>query len=209
MSLFIEQINICKKGNIDNVLLLINQGCDKNNILTYMCQFGHFEVVKYLVEKCGANARAENDCTVRLACGNGYLEVVKYLVEKCGANARVCNDCAVKWACESGHLEVVKYLVEKCGADVRAEDNWAVRWASWNGHLEVVKYLVEKCGAILLEINPKYERYLVVYKKGEKKRKCIMAKKIYFWWVQACYNPNSLCGQRSMYKGYREYLSIC
>ena len=53
--------------------------------------------------------------------------------------------------------------------------------------------------------NPIYEKYLSVYDKGERRRKCIMSKRIYFWWVQACYNPNTLTGQRSTYK---EYLNI-
>ena len=103
---------------------------------------------------------------------------------------------------------MVKYLVEKCGADARANSDFAIRHTCQNGHFEVVKYLVEKCRAILPQVNPKYERYIYVCEKGEKKRKCIMAKKIYFWWVQTCYNPNFLCGQRSMYKGYKEYLNI-
>ena len=169
--------------------------------------YGHLEVVKYLVEKCGADARANNNEAIRRASVYGHFEVVKYLVEKCGSNARSKNDLAVQWASARGYLEVVKYLVEKCGADVRANNDWAVQASSANNYFEVVKYL-EKCGAVLPEVSPKYERYLFVYKKGEKKRRYIMAKRIYFWWVQACYNPNTLCGQRSMYKGYKEYLNI-
>ena len=172
-------MDICKNGTIEKILSLIDHGDDKHIILHRVCKFGHLEAVKYLVEICGVNARDD-------------------------------NDYAVRWASWYGHLEVVKYLVEKCGANARADNDWAVRRASWYGHLEVVKYLIEKCGAVLPEedVNPKYERYLSVYMKGEKRRKCIMAKKIYFWWVQICYNPDTLCGQRSMYKGYREYLSM-
>ena len=122
---------------------------------------------------------------------------------------RAEHDEVVSWACEVGHLKVVKYLIEKCGADARVRNDYVVQWASTRDHLEVVKYLVEKCGAILHLANPKYERYLIVCEKGEKKRQCAMAKQIYFWWVQACYNPNTLCGHRSMYKGYKEYINIC
>ena len=262
-----EQIDICTKGNFEDILSLVNDGCDKNTILCHICYYGHIEVVKYLIEKwgpnvrasavlwtcgagrlevvkylvekcgvniscqnnlairlasqnghiqvvkylvenCGVNVRSENDQTVWWASLHGHLEVVKYLVEKCEANARAENDYAVRWASANGHLEVVKYLVEKCEANARAENDWAVRWASTYCRFEVVKYLIEKCGAVLPEVNPKYERYLIVHEKGEKRRRCVMAKRIYFWWVQACYNPNFLCGQRSMYKGYREYLSM-
>ena len=237
MPLSNKQINICEKGNLEDILSLINQGCDGNRIFQYTCYYGHIKVVEYLVEKCGVNARASDDYAVQTASVGGYFEVIKYLVEKCGANARanddfairhgydhlevvkyLIEDCganaranddyAVRMASSGGYLEVVKYLVEKCGANARAKNDYAVQCASRYDCFEVVKYLVEKCGAILSVPNPKYERYLSVCEKGEKKRKCIMAKKIYFWWVQTCYNPDTLCGQRSMYKGYREYLNI-
>ena len=239
MSLTSIEIIICKKGNLEDILSLMNDGCDKNKILCQVCHYGHVEVVKYLVEKCEVNAREYNDCAVKWACEAGHLEVVKYLVEKCGANARaennwsgryasarghlevvkylvekcgadvrIYNDYAVQWACRAGRLEVVKYLIEKCGANARAKDDYAVHWASEYNYFEVIKYLIEKCGCILSRPNTTYQRYLSVYEKGEARRRCIMAKKIYFWWVQACYNPNSICGHRSMYKGYREYLNI-
>ena len=114
------------------------------------------------------------------------------------------NDYAVRWASGGGHLEVVKYLVEKCGANARAENDEAVRESFAWGHLEVVKYLIEECGAVLPESNPNYERYLSVCEKGKTRQ----YKRIYFWWVRACYNPNTLTGQRSMYKAYKEYLRI-
>ena len=136
-----EHVGVCKKGNFKNIVSLVDNGCDKNQIMCELCYYGHFEIVKYLVEKCGADVRSRNDL--------------------------------------------------------------AVRWASRHGHLEIVKYLIEKCGAILHLANPKYDRYLIVCEKGGKR--CLMAKRIYFWWVRACYNPNTLTGQRSTYK---EYLNI-
>ena len=138
-----NEINICKKGNLEDILSLINQGCDSECILQYTSKYGHLEMVKYLVEECGVNARAD-------------------------------NDFAVRWASENGHLEVVKYLVEKCGAPVN--NDYAVRWASAGDHFEVVKYLIEHYGSILPQPNP---NYLIVCEKGEKKRRCIMVKRIY------------------------------
>ena len=111
-------------------------------------------------------------------------------------------------ASSEGHLEVVKYLVEKCGADVRANNDWAFRRASENGHLDIVKYLVEKCGAVLLIPNPKYERYLIICERGEEKRRERAIKKIYFWWVQVCYDVKRSCGNRMMKRNYEEYCKI-
>ena len=183
--------------------------CNKENFTNFFNRSdrSHLDIIKYLIEDYGVDARANNDEAVRYACRYGHLEIVKYLVEKCGADVRAYSNCAIHWSCEFGHFDVVTYLVEDCGVDVRCENDYAIGCASENGHLEVVKYLTE-CGAVLLEVNPKYERYLVVYEKGEKNRRYSMAKRIYFWWVQMCYNPTTLTGQRSMYKGYKEYLNI-
>ena len=239
MNLSTVQYIICKKGNLEDIISLVNQGYNKTIILHELCYYDHLEAIRYLVEKCKVDVRANHDYAVRLASADGHLEVVKYLVEKCGADARANHDYAVRLTSVGGHLEVIKYLVEKFGADVTAEDNYAVRltsayrkfkvvkylvekcgadararndeavkWASAGGHLEVVKYLIEQCGAILPTPNPRYDRYISVCETGERRRIYTASKRIYFWWVQACYNPSTLTGQRSMYKGYREYLNI-
>ena len=80
-------------------------------------------------------------------------------------------------------------------------------WASGNGHLEVVKYLI-KHGAVLSTPNPKYEKYLLVCEKGEEKRRERASKKIYFWWVQVCYDVKRPCGNRMMRRNYEEYNKI-
>ena len=136
---------ILKEGKITEIIPLLNQTYNKNVILSFVCEFGHLEVVKYLVEECGVDVRVNDDHAIKCASADGRLNIVKYLVEKCGVNARAQNDFAVSEASKYGHLEVVKYLIEKCGANSR--DAWAVMNASRYGHLEVVKYLVEKCGA--------------------------------------------------------------
>lgn len=177
---------------------------NKNSLLERVSQNGHLELVKYLVEKCGANVRSGDDSAVRCASYTGHLEIVKYLVEKCGADVRSGGDSAVRWASVYGHLELVKYLVEKCGADFRSENDWAVQFASTNGHLEVVKYLINH-GAVLLYPNPRYNKYLLICERSEEKRRERASKRIYFWWVQVCYDVKRPCGNRMMKRNYEEY----
>ena len=195
--------NLYEKGNLEKFIT------DDNGylVLWWASENGHLEVVKYLVEKCGADVRVDNDYAVRGASQNGRLEMVKYLVEKCGADVKTCNNYAVQFASANGHLEVVKYLVEKCGTDVRSSNHWAVRLASEYGHLEVVKYLINR-GAVLSTPNPKYEKYLLVCTKGGEKRREKASKKIYFWWVQICYDVKRPCGNRMMRRNYEEYHKI-
>ena len=77
--------DLCKNGNLEEILKVITDQ-SKDQILRFVCEYGHLEVVKYLVEKCGADVRSDNDLAVKMASGNGHLELVKYLVEKCGAD---------------------------------------------------------------------------------------------------------------------------
>ena len=137
------------------------------------------------------------------ACKSGHLEVVKHLVSQ-GADVRA-NIWAVRYASNNGHLEVVMYLVSQ-GADVRADDDYAVQVASMNGHLEVIKYLVSQ-GAPTTNITEIALKYLSLCKRMEEKKRIKAQKKIYFWWIQICYDleHKSGCGQRMAEHNLAEY----
>ena len=54
--------------------------------------YGHLEVVKYLLEKGGAEVNVKDNfgmTALHYAAENGHLEVVKYLLEKGGAEVNV------------------------------------------------------------------------------------------------------------------------
>ena len=160
----------------------------------------HYKIIKYLIEKYGCNY----NCLLKSACFGGNLELIKYLLENYGEK-RVSIPYTCQQATVCGWYKIVKYLVEKYGCSSHI---YATRIAIDNGHYEVVKYLVEKCKINLFHINT-YSHYLKYVSLCDRMQRKKASTRIYFWWVRACYNPNSLCGQRSMYKGYREYLSIC
>jgi len=69
---------------------------------------GHLEVVKYLVERCGARV---NDALM-YAAESADLEIVKYLVLERGANVDVERGMPLELAVLSESLEVVQFLVE-------------------------------------------------------------------------------------------------
>ena len=108
--------------------------------LIYSSAKGHFDTVKFLVEK-GVNIHTHDDDALRLASEAGHLEIVKYLVEK-GANVNAQNGDVICGAAYEGHLEIVKFLVEK-GADIHVDRDWVLRRASENGHSEVVKFITD------------------------------------------------------------------
>jgi hypothetical protein len=98
---------------------------------------------------------------------------------------------------------VVKYLVS-LGADIRSEDDYAVRWASKYGHLEMVRYLVSQ-GADIYKITPDHQTYILFCQKMEEKKRLRAQKKIYFWWIEICYDPKTKVGQRMQEKSWLEF----
>ena len=107
---------------------------------------------------------------------------------------------------KNGHLEIVKYLVS-LGADIRSYNDYAVRWASRYGHLEVVKYLVS-LEADIRSLTPKHQKYILFCQKMEEKKKERAQKKIYFWWIQICYDPETKVGKRMLERSWTEFDKI-
>ena len=155
--------DLAEKGDLAKIKQLVEQqGVDVNAMKTTKLDFsegtitlrqtalytasnfGHLDVVKYLISK-GADVNMESNggTALNIASYKGYLEIVKYLVEK-GADVNMESNGGTALIGAS-NLEVVKYLISK-GADVNAKNNYgwtALMWASREGHLEVVKVLVE------------------------------------------------------------------
>jgi ankyrin repeat protein len=149
-----------EKGYIDLVRLFIEKGINYNDAtaLVWSAYNGHFEVVKFLLEKHTGNdfdndqIEPKNNIKISRINGinfaltrsaeSGHLEIIRLLLEK-GANIHEDNDLALAWGAQKGHLEVVRLLLEK-GANIHANNDGALRYSAENGHLEVVRLLLEK-----------------------------------------------------------------
>ena len=96
--------------------------------------FGHFEVVKFLVEH---NADIESKDSygasfLGLACRRGDLDMVKFLVEhNADIEHRGWSDDAtpLNLGCRNSHLEVVKFLI-KHNADIERSSQKILHSAS-------------------------------------------------------------------------------
>ena len=166
-------------------------------LLYEACEKGDFCAVKELKD---LNIRADSDFAIRTAAHNGHLEIVIYLVEK-GADFRILDDYAVCVAAVNGHLEVVKYLISK-GANIRAKHDFSIRYCK---HFEVLKYIMElflKEGIDISKFkNERYLRYLSFCDRIKERAQ----KKIYFWWIQICYDPETKVGKRMLEKSWLEF----
>ena len=173
------------------------------NELRTACTQNRLEDVKSLVER-GANPHAFGYIHFISSVASGHLKIVEYLYS-IGANIRVNNDMALKHAIVNGHLEIVKYLLS-LGADT---ENMGTGWILYiaSTRFEIVKYLISKGVSIELVKDERCKRYLSFCERMEEKKRVLAQKKIYFWWIQICYDPNhhSGCGKRMLEKSWLEF----
>ena len=170
--------------------------------LRWAVKNNHINIVQFLI-KNGADVHANcNEC-IQTACENRNFDIIKCLVEH-GANVHINYNSPIKIATRAGSLKIVKYLVEH---GVCVHDN-TVLIACRTRQFEIVKYLVQQ-GASRIGLHKNTVKYLSFCEKMDPLKKYRASKKIYFWWIQVCYNPNILTGQRSMYKNYNEYVTLC
>jgi len=115
--------------------------CHDNAILKAACVCGFLDVVKFLVEKCGANVQCSNSSPLRQASASGYVDIVRYLVS-CGADPSANNDEAFIDACMRGNLEVIEYLASQPSVNVIGQDHRGLCAAAEHDYLLIVIYLL-------------------------------------------------------------------
>ena len=132
-ALYNAMYNAAEMGDLERVMLLADQGADKNQIsgshgATALCRAAakrHFDVARYLVEQGADMEKADRngDTPLIYASYNGHVDVVRYLLDH-GADRDKANefDCTpIHAAAEGGHLETAKLLMVY-GADLNAQD---------------------------------------------------------------------------------------
>ena len=111
-------------------------------------EFGHLDIVKYLIEECHCDLEAKDryrNTPLHQAVRFGHLNIVKYLIEDCHCDPKEKNNngwTPLFTASQEGHLEVVKYLIEECHCDPNEKnsDGWTPLFtASQEGYLDIVK----------------------------------------------------------------------
>ena len=166
-------------------------------LLNIASEKGHLDIIKYLIyQRIGDKVSAIQD-----ASRNGHFEVVKYLT-----SIGVKSYISIQYAAVHGHLEIVKYLVKQHTREefIKVVD-YCIIWASFNDHFEVVKYLMSQGADKAFIKNERCKRYLSFCEKIDQKKRITAQKKIYFWWIQICYDPKTKVGQRMLEKSWVEF----
>jgi len=195
--------------------ILLVPHMDTFNSLRFACAKGNFEHVKTLVEG-GADIRAYGNTHVRIAASEGHLKIVQYLFSK-GADIRLFEDTALIQASQNGHYKVVEFLAEH-GANVRAQNDYAIRNIDkllyfdrhrLGRHFEVARVLVKFGVPIGLVQNQRCRRYILfcnrIGQTIEERNRIRAQKKIYFWWIQIFFDPESNVGKRMLEKRWLEF----
>jgi hypothetical protein len=162
-----------RRGNLEVLQCLVEENemgikYDVDNAVITAANCGYFNIVKYLVELCGANPykaicpalvflhpdiayyliQRSYDSNIsvnfefQLAYASLYgdLEIIKFLVSL-GAN--IHNECALRYATETANLQVIKYFVSQ-GVNIHACNGCVITRSVLFGHLEIVRYVISK-----------------------------------------------------------------
>lgn len=164
---------MAKKGSLDDVIELINQGINPNSrningdtALRFAAENGHIDIVKYLIEDAGVDVNsANNDGTTALmmATINNNPDLISYLA-RMGANVNATATAMVQrtvdgikqefevsgWtalmaAAQMGFNEAIEALLNS-GANLNATDgdHWnALMFAVQNGFIDTARYLLK------------------------------------------------------------------
>lgn len=119
---------------------------------------GHYDVVKYLIEQCGADLEQVGSVTfdgetiegappLWCAAAAGYLNIVEFLVTSTASvnKTTLTNSTPLRAASFDGHFEIVKFLVQH-GADIEIANrhgHTCLMIACYKGHYDIAKFLIE------------------------------------------------------------------
>lgn len=142
----------CANGYLEMVIYLVEHGADVtlnyNDALIKSAQYGHLDIVKYLVNNdAPINYEEVVDDTVcrdyetplEASVDNNYIEIVSYLIEN-GANN---NNGSLNYATKHGNMKIVVLLMENGFRENNYAKNVALITACNGGFFDIVKYLVE------------------------------------------------------------------
>lgn len=132
----------CREGRLEFVKSFTGDpSLDNNLAIRRASEYGHLEIVKFLLENEKVDPSDGNNYALQMACRNGHTKVVELLLKDGRVNPADMRNYALKIASQYGHLEIVKLLLETEPLDFYNE---SLRNAAEYGHLEIVKLLSTK-----------------------------------------------------------------
>ncbi|KAI0960004.1 hypothetical protein AcW1_004656 [Taiwanofungus camphoratus] len=156
--------NVIQSGDIES-FALANDASPRTGLtaLHAASSRGYLNIVKWLVEECGAMPDIEDregETALHKAALHGHLSIITYLLpDRADVQAQDADGwTALHNACSKGYLDIVRWLCEHGdaasnvdgvrGIDIKSKGGWTpLMNAASKGHLPVVLYLLTKQNA--------------------------------------------------------------
>lgn len=142
-------IELGKNGSVDVLKYLIEQGLQlnpENEILSLACQYGHFDLVKYLIEdqqfKTYFIHSNSEKSLFRSSIHSGNIELLVYLL-KLAPFPQVEVTKSLDLIENDSQFEVLKFLVEN-GANIEEDTSHVLRYCAQRNATKNTLYLIEK-----------------------------------------------------------------
>jgi len=142
------------KPSVVNELVYVGEFGESVSALHCACNRGQIDVVKWLVDKGGANVEIPSSrgafYPLHFACSRGHLPVVKFLIDHAKANVNQQSkngSTPIHEAAENGYLDICRALVAaNCNPEALTHQSFSpLHRASRYGHCAVAKFLID-CG---------------------------------------------------------------
>ena len=197
-----------EKGHVHMLEYIVSLGgniLSNDNSIFWAAAHGQIKSLEYLASQ-GADLRVGNDLALVWAATNGHLNIILYLVSM-GADVRTNEDGALRAAAENGHVHVMKYLLS-CGADVRNLTEEIYRDMGLDTEcFEAVWYLNSLGVHVKNYISVECQKYITFCENIQHKIRDRAQKKIYYWWIPICHNPNRESGKRMMQQSFEKSMA--
>lgn len=174
-------IRSCSHDNIEIVKYLSND-MNINSIhdgLLVACQYGTFNVLKYLIASFAIDIRLQEYRPFRTACEYGNHRVAKWLLAtwpEIDVTAR--DNYAFRWSCINGHLKIAKWLLSiSPNINIRANNDHAFVGALRNCACNVMDWLYLLDPWLIITMNHNIPE---VYRNSE----CVWNYKISQWFAK-------------------------
>ena len=190
-----------ERGYFDIVKYFVEtHNCDvvhNYNAVKYACENGHFEIVKYLIEKGSSSI-----FLFSIACSKGHHLILEYIISLYGIPLLVKSHLIR--ACINDHLSIVTCLLDRNITLLEGD----IKKISEKGSYEIVNYIVKKLNINQEHLSERYKTYTLFCQKMKNKNRIRAQKKIYFWWIQICYDITKPCGKRMAHHNLLSFLAL-